>query len=73
MKLHRDKGQAREILDSGAFRLSEQDMDDIRRMEEKRICFEMQGADGILLIGDFGWCSEAFANIIGTADMFPGR
>ena len=36
----------------------------VRQMEEKRICFGIQGADGISLIGDFGWCSEAFGNII---------
>lgn len=36
----------------------------VRQMEEKRICFEIQGADGIPLVGDFGWCSEAFSNII---------
>ena len=36
----------------------------VRQMEENRICFGIQGADGISLIGDFGWCSEAFGNII---------
>ncbi len=28
------------------------------------ICFEIKVADGILLTGDFRWCSEAFGNII---------
>jgi len=36
----------------------------VRQMEEKGICFGIQGADGISLSGDFGWCSEAFGNII---------
>ena len=36
----------------------------VRQMEEKGICFGVQGADGISLFGDFGWCSEAFGNII---------
>ncbi|MCM1154950.1 MAG: HAMP domain-containing histidine kinase [Roseburia sp.] len=36
----------------------------VLQMEEKGICFGIQGADGISLAGDFGWCSEAFGNII---------
>lgn len=36
----------------------------VRQMEEKGICFGIQGADGISLFGDFVWCSEAFGNII---------
>ena len=36
----------------------------VRQMEEKGICFGIRGADGISLSGDFGWCSEAFGNII---------
>lgn len=62
-------------LDAGVLTLEEKEFDleemlvdavqpFVRQMEEKRICFEIQGADGISLIGDFGWCSEAFGNII---------
>lgn len=62
-------------LDAGMLALEEKEFDleemlvdavqpFVRQMEEKGICFEIQGADGITLIGDFGWCSEAFANII---------
>ena len=55
-------------LEEKAFDLEEMLVDAVqpfvRQMEEKRICFEIQGADGISLIGDFGWCSEAFGNII---------
>ena len=62
-------------LDAGVLALEEKEFDleemlvdavqpFVRQMEEKRICFEIQGADGISLIGDFGWCSEAFGNII---------
>ena len=62
-------------LDAGVLVLEEKEFDleemlvdavqpFVRQMEEKRICFEIQGADGISLIGDFGWCSEAFGNII---------
>lgn len=62
-------------LDAGVLALEEKEFDleemlvdavqpFVRQMEEKRICFEIQGADGIPLFGDFGWCSEAFGNII---------
>ncbi|MCM1541848.1 MAG: HAMP domain-containing histidine kinase [Blautia sp.] len=62
-------------LDAGVLTLEEKEFDleemvvdavqpFVRQMEEKRICFEIQGADGIFLTGDFGWCSEAFGNII---------
>ena len=62
-------------LDAGVLALEEKEFDleemlvdavqpFVRQMEEKGICFEIQGADGILLTGDFGWCSEAFGNII---------
>lgn len=55
-------------LEEKAFDLEEMLVDAVqpfvRQMEEKRICFAIQGADGISLIGDFGWCSEAFGNII---------
>ena len=62
-------------LDAGVLALEEKEFDleemlvdavqpFVRQMEEKGICFEIQGADGITLIGDFGWCSEAFGNII---------
>jgi len=55
-------------LERKAFDLEEMLVDAVqpfvRQMEEKRICFEIQGADGIALFGDFGWCSEAFGNII---------
>nr|WP_300815919.1 HAMP domain-containing sensor histidine kinase [uncultured Acetatifactor sp.] len=62
-------------LDAGVLALEEKEFDleemlvdavqpFVRQMEEKGICFGIQGADGILLIGDFGWCSEAFGNII---------
>lgn len=62
-------------LDAGVLALEEKEFDleemlvdavqpFVRQMEEKRICFEIQGADEIPLIGDFGWCSEAFGNII---------
>lgn len=36
----------------------------VQQMEEKEIRFEIRCADGIMLTGDFGWCSEAFVNII---------
>lgn len=62
-------------LDAGVLELEEKEFDleemlvdavqpFVRQMEEKGICFGIQGADGILLSGDFGWCSEAFGNII---------
>ena len=62
-------------LDAGVLALEEKEFDleemlvdavqpFVRQMEEKGICFGIQGADGITLIGDFGWCSEAFGNII---------
>ena len=62
-------------LDAGVMALEEKEFDleemlvdavqpFVRQMEEKSICFEIRGADGITLIGDFGWCSEAFGNII---------
>ena len=62
-------------LDAGVLKLEEKEFDleemlvdavqpFVRQMEEKRICFGIQGADGISLSGDFGWCSEAFGNII---------
>lgn len=62
-------------LDAGVLELEEKEFDMeemlvdavqpfVRQMEEKGICFGIQGADGILLTGDFGWCSEAFGNII---------
>ena len=62
-------------LDAGVLALEEKEFDleemlvdavqpFVRQMEEKGICFGIQGADGITLTGDFGWCSEAFGNII---------
>ena len=62
-------------LDAGVLELEEKEFDleemlvdavqpFVRQMEEKGICFGIQGADGISLSGDFGWCSEAFGNII---------
>lgn len=62
-------------LDAGVLKLEEKEFDleevlvdavqpFVRQMEEKGICFGIQGADGISLSGDFGWCSEAFGNII---------
>ena len=62
-------------LDAGVLELEEKEFDleemlvdavqpFVRQMEEKGICFGVQGADGISLFGDFGWCSEAFGNII---------
>ena len=55
-------------LEEKAFDLEEMLVDAVqpfvRQMEEKGICFGIQGADGISLSGDFGWCSEAFGNII---------
>ena len=62
-------------LDAGVLELEEKELDleemlvdavqpFVRQMEEKRICFGIRGADGISLSGDFGWCSEAFGNII---------
>ena len=62
-------------LDAGVLALEEKEFDleemlvdavqpFVRQMEEKGICFGVQGADGISLFGDFGWCSEAFGNII---------
>ena len=62
-------------LDVGVLKLEEKEFDleemlvdavqpFVRQMEEKGICFGIQGADGISLSGDFGWCSEAFGNII---------
>ena len=62
-------------LDAGVLELEEKEFDleemlvdavqpFVRQMEEKGICFGIQGADGISLFGDFGWCSEAFGNII---------
>lgn len=61
-------------LDAGVLKLEEKEFDleemlvdavqpFVRQMEEKGICFGIQ-ADGISLSGDFGWCSEAFGNII---------
>lgn len=62
-------------LDAGVLELEEKEFDleemlvdavqpFVRQMEEKGICFGIQGADGISLSGDFGWCGEAFGNII---------
>ena len=62
-------------LDAGMLELEEKEFDleemlvdavqpFVRQMEEKGICFGIRGADGISLSGDFGWCSEAFGNII---------
>ena len=55
-------------LEEKAFDLEEMLVDAVqpfvRQMEEKGICFGIRGADGISLSGDFGWCSEAFGNII---------
>lgn len=62
-------------LDAGVLALEEKEFDleemlvdavqpFVLQMEEKGICFGIQGADGILLTGDFAWCSEAFGNII---------
>ena len=55
-------------LEEKAFDLEEMLVDAVqpfvRQMEEKGICFGIQGADGISLSGDFGWCSEALGNII---------
>lgn len=62
-------------LDAGVLELEEKEFDleemlvdavqpFVRQMEEKGICFGIQGADGISLSGDFEWCSEAFGNII---------
>ena len=62
-------------LDAGVLELEEKEFDleemlvdavqpFVRQMEEKGICCGIQGADGISLSGDFGWCSEAFGNII---------
>ena len=62
-------------LDAGVLELEEKEFDleemlvdavqpFVRQMEEKGICFGIQGTDGISLSGDFGWCSEAFGNII---------
>ena len=62
-------------LDAGVLELEEKEFDleemlvdavqpFVRQMKEKGICFGIQGADGISLSGDFGWCSEAFGNII---------
>ena len=62
-------------LDAGVLELEEKEFDleemlvdavqpFVRQMEEKGVCFGIQGADGISLSGDFGWCSEAFGNII---------
>ena len=62
-------------LDAGVLKLEEKEFDleemlvdavqpFVRQMEEKGICFGIQGADGISLSGDFGWCSEALGNII---------
>ena len=55
-------------LEEKAFDLEEMLVDAVqpfvRQMEEKEICFGIQGADGILLTGDFVWCSEALGNII---------
>ncbi len=55
-------------LEEKAFDLEEMLVDAVqpfvRQMEEKGICFGIQGADGISLSGDFRWCSEAFGNII---------
>jgi signal transduction histidine kinase len=56
------------VLEEKGFDLEEMLVDAVqpfvRQMEEKEICFEIQGADGTQLVGDFGWCSEAFGNII---------
>lgn len=62
-------------LDAGVLALEEKEFDMeemlvdavqpfVRQMEEKGICFGIQGVDGISLAGDFRWCSEAFGNII---------
>lgn len=55
-------------LEQKAFDLEEMLVDAVqpfaRQMEENEIRFEIRGADGIELFGDFGWCSEAFGNII---------
>ena len=62
-------------LDAGVLKLEEKEFDleemlvdavqpFVRQMEEKEIRFGIQDADGISLSGDFGWCSEAFGNII---------
>ena len=55
-------------LEEKAFDLEEMLVDAVqpfvRQLEEKGICFGIQGADGISLSGDFGWCSEALGNII---------
>ncbi len=56
------------VLEEKGFDLEEMLVDAVqpfvRQMEEKEICFGIQGADGTQLVGDFGWCSEAFGNII---------
>lgn len=55
-------------LEQKAFDMEEMLVDAVqpfaRQMEENEIRFEIRGADGIELFGDFGWCSEAFGNII---------
>ena len=55
-------------LEEKAFDLEEMLVDAVqpfvRQLEEKGICFGIQGAAGISLSGDFGWCSEALGNII---------
>ena len=62
-------------LDAGVLALEEKEFDleemlvdavqpFVRQMEEKGIRFGIQGADGIELFGDFGWCSEALGNMI---------
>ncbi len=55
-------------LEQKAFDLEEMLVDAVqpfaRQMGENEIQFEIRGADGIGLFGDFGWCSEAFGNII---------
>ena len=72
-------------LDAGVLTLEQKDFDleemlvdavqpFVRQMEEKGIGFEIQGADGIVLLGDFGWCSEAIGNILkNCVEHTPGQ